>query len=132
MSQETVEIVRKIFEAIAARQPPAPELVSPEVEFIPYLANVDGQVYRGIEGVTSWLDEMDTAFEEVRPQLRSVRALDDRHVLTLGQTLLRGKGSGAAINFEWAQLIQVEDGRVTSIRIFRGEPEALEAAGLSE
>ena len=104
----------------------------PDVLFVPYLAGVEGHVYHGRDGIETWLTEMDQAFRVIDPDVRSVVSLDDHHVLALGHTVLTGRESGAAIDFEWAQVVRIEGDRIVSVWICRDEAAALEAAGLSE
>ena len=130
MSEENVEIVRKGMAALADGEISGP--FDPEVAFSPYLAGVEGRLYRGRVGIEKWLEEMRHAFRDINPEVSAVRSLDDEHVLALGHTVLTGRESGAAIDFQWAQVVRLEAGRIVSVWIRRSESEALEAAGLSE
>ncbi len=130
MSEENVEIVREGLVALAKGEIAGP--FAPTVNFVPHLTGVDGRVYRGQKGIEAWLDEMNRAFSGIEPAISSIRNLDDRHVLALGHTVLTGRESAVAIDFEWAQVVRIERGKITDVWICRNEPAALEAAGLTE
>lgn len=129
MSEENVEIVRRGLEALGRGEISGP--FDADVEFAPYLTGIEG-VYRGREGIERWLAEMNHAFRGIEPQVESIRALDGRHVLALGHTVLTGRESGAAIDFAWAQVVRIEAGRIVAAWIHRDEAAALVAAGLGD
>jgi len=128
-------MVRQLFEA--NRQPPQAALaameplLAPDFEFLPHMATVEGNTYRGPGALVTWRADMLDAFESVVPEADEFRDLGD-HVLVSGHTLLQGKASGAGSQFEWVQVYSVRDGRIASCRVYRDEQTALEAVGLRE
>ena len=64
MSQENVEIVRRVFEAFNRRDIAAfLELLDPDVEWVPILAVLEGRVYRGHEEIRRWIKDLATDWE---------------------------------------------------------------------
>ena len=64
MSQENVEIVRRVFDAFNRRDIAAfLELLDPDVEWVPVLAVLEGSVYRGHGDIRRWLKTSTTDWE---------------------------------------------------------------------
>ena len=131
MSQENVEVVRRVSEAYNRRDVEVMlgEL-HPDIEWYPWLQVQLGggaTVYRGRDGVRDGED----AFSEVRAELSEVRDLGDRAV-AIGHLRGRGKESGALTESELAWIVEFQGGKVIRVREYLDPKEALEAAGLSE
>ena len=137
MSQETVELARRGFEAFnriyTEGAPDFWELLDPEVEWIPMSALLMRTSYHGHAAVRQWIEEMRrdwTAFE-VRPE-RFIDLGDDR-VLALGSWRAQGRKGGALLDIpQAAWLVQIREGRLVAVRTFTERTKALEAAGLRE
>ena len=88
--------------------------------------------YRGIEGFrrfsAAWLD----LWEEFEAGLDEIRATPDGRVVALIWARGKGRQSGLAMGFEWAQLATFRDGKITRLDGYDDRSTALEAAGLSE
>jgi ketosteroid isomerase-like protein len=137
MSQENVELVRRLYEAhergdftavFAAYNPEiewhAPGLASPELGFDP--------VYVGHEGVRTfwrlWLSAWETTSFEYHEFIDA-----GEHVVVVQSQRNRGRTSG--IELEWnsyAQVWTVQEAKVVRMEFFPTRAEALEAVGLSE
>ena len=134
MSQENVELVRRNVDAMARRDWQAVAgRCDPQVEWIemPSLGP-DPASYVGIdemrEAVENWFGMWDTYEHEIE---RIVEAEDDQVlVLTIERAGLGD--SGASVERRLGQLCTVRDGKVVSVRLYGGWPEALEAAGLGD
>ena len=64
MSQENVEIARGVHDAFNRRDVAALlELLDPQVEWVPILAELEGRVDRGHAGVRRWIKDLDTDWE---------------------------------------------------------------------
>ncbi|TMK39009.1 MAG: nuclear transport factor 2 family protein [Actinobacteria bacterium] len=96
------------------------EAFAPDLEWIPYMGVVEGKVYRGRDALDLWLADMLEAFEEVHPEVQTIRDLDD-YVLVTGRTMLRGRASQVGADFNWVQLFCFRGGRVAWIRSYRDE-----------
>jgi ketosteroid isomerase-like protein len=137
MSQENVEIARRLFEAFnrtfAEGTPDLYELLDPEVEWVPMSALLEGTRYHGHDGVRRWMEEMkrDWTTFELRPE-RFLDLGDDR-VLTLGMWRAQGRGGGVLLDIQQASwLAKYSEGKLVLLRTFTDRKDALEASELSE
>ena len=88
MSQENVEIVRRLFEALnrwgvnpRARNPEIPPLLHPEIEFHTYERAPEAGVYRGREAVIAYHERVFGQFESIRVELEELLPAGDRVVI---------------------------------------------------
>ena len=128
-----VEVVKLLMDAVNRRDIDAFAAVrtTPDFEwFSVFAARVEGDVYRGREGIEAFLGEVDQTWEDFRPSPEEYRDLGDR-VLGLGRLRTRGRASGVAIDEPWGGVYDLRDGRVSRICTFLDHGEALRAAGLS-
>ncbi len=135
MSQENVEIVRRVFEA-ATRKPPDAEalnrLVHPDHRMTSDYGAMGGDVYVGIGGFRQSLTDFDADWETWQQELDDFLDAGDDAVIVLGHLVARGKSSGAPVQGPWTALVKLRGGRMASTQFFVSKAEALEAAGLSE
>jgi ketosteroid isomerase-like protein len=133
MSQENVEIVKRLLDAINRRdRNVVDEFATPDAEFVPALeGSVEGQAYRGREGWESYLAEIEETWEELRIFGDQFRDLDDR-VIVLGGAEGRGRGSGVPVATPFAMILELRDGKILRSRSFLDHGEALRAAGLTD
>ena len=126
MSQENVEIVRRIYAAWLAGTS-ARGFMDPEIEYVNPPDAVETGTLRGPESFGLVRDAYDDV--EVRPE-RFVDAGDDVVVVaTLSGT---SRGAGVPIEREQGYVWTVRDGKAIRFRWFSTPREALAAAGLSE
>jgi ketosteroid isomerase-like protein len=131
MSQENVEIVRSIYEAVnlddwdaAFRdQHPDVEMTTPP--------GLNAGTYRGREEIEGFWQGLITAFETVAVEPEEYFESGDQVVVFL-KTRAQPKGSSAEIEVRNGHLWTIQVGKVVSMRLFPKPKEALEAAGLSE
>jgi uncharacterized protein len=131
MSEENVEIVRRVYEAHDSGDfDGALALIDPgvrcEVAFRP-----DTQAFHGYEGVAealrTWIgtwDEFSTVIED------TIDA--GEHVICIEQQSGRGKGSRVPLQQRVYSVFTVRDGKVVRMAWFVERSEVLKAAGLSE
>jgi ketosteroid isomerase-like protein len=132
VASRNVEIVRRGFEAMSAgRIDTVTALAHSDVELRPLLANIEGEVYRGHEGIRRWFSQFTDTFEDFTIELGELEDLDD-HVLVAGRIHARGKGSGTPIDQPSVWVITMRDGKATRIQIFNDKTTALKAAGLAQ
>jgi uncharacterized protein len=132
MSQENVEIVRRVFDAFNKRDTPAfLELLDPDVEWVPILAVLEGRVYRGHEEVRGWIKELATDWEFFEVEYEELRDVGGR-VMVCGHWHARGRASGVELENPGTYLYEIKDGKVVSMRTFTDRDAALKAAGLEE
>jgi ketosteroid isomerase-like protein len=136
MSQENVEVVRGIYEAVARRDDVSPFEVYAE-DIVWDWSNtrraelLHKQLYRGHEGVRQAWRETLAAFGEVDFKVDDLLDAGD-HVLAVIRERQVGRASGAAVENTHFALFTLSDGKVTQLRVFDEQAEALEAVGLSE
>jgi ketosteroid isomerase-like protein len=133
MSQENVEIVRRIFDAYSRGDlEEVLDHLAPEFELHTTGRFADTEpVYRGQQGWIDFWNTFQTAWEHINASGGRIEDLGHR-VLVLGAFHGRGRGSGVDVSVEVAWLVTLEDGLVVHARTFAKWKEALEAAGLSE
>ena len=135
MSQENVEIVRRVFEA-ATRKPPDADaldrLVHPDHRMTSDYGAMGGEVYVGISGFRQSLTDFDADWEAWQQELDEFLDAGDDAVIVVGHLIARGKSSGAPVEGPWAALVKLRGGRMASTQFFVNKEGALEAAGLKE
>ena len=132
MSQENVEAVERLYGAFNRRDMAAMlDLIDPEVEWVPVLAVLEGDVYRGHEGFRSWVEALDPDWETFEVDYEELRDLGDR-VLAFGHWRGRGRASGVEFGQPATWLYEIKDGRVVRLQTFTDRAEALETLGLEE
>jgi ketosteroid isomerase-like protein len=133
MSHENVEIVKRLTDAFYRRDIDAfAKLTTPDVEWVPvFAARVEQTVYRGRQGIESFLRELSETWETFRPVPEEYRDLEAR-VLGLGRLEAQGRNSGAAIETPWAGIFDFRSAKISKIRTYLDHAEALKAVGLEE
>ncbi len=133
MSQENVEIVRRLYDAFNAGDLEATlDLTAPENEFHPSGIFMDTErTYRGREGYSEFWHTFREAWETITVNVERIEDLGEQ-VLVLGTFHGRGHGSGVGVTREAAWLVTLRDGLFAQSRTFVSWAEALEAAGLTE
>jgi ketosteroid isomerase-like protein len=132
MSEENVEVVRKLIDAVNRGDIEAVlETFDPDVTFEPLRASVQG-TYRGHAGIREWLADTRESFAAFRLDVPDVRDLGDDRVLSIGSLHVRGQGSGAETEVPTAGLATLRNGKVVRLKDYGDRRNALEAAGLRE
>ena len=137
MSQENVEIVRQVWEALDDRLPEdvagvLAEFFDPEIEWYDAPSLPGAAVYRGHAALQRHIEDYLDAWADSRFEIAEIRSVGDR-VLTRGRYVGVGRQSG--ITLEDNLVFGVYDlrrGRVLRVQQFVHEGEAFEAVGLSE
>ena len=136
MSRENVEVVRKIYDAVARRDVATPfELYAEDIvwdlsNWRP--AELDPRpIYRGHHGVReAWRDRL-SAWAEVDFEVEELTAVDDRVVAVIRDRQV-GRSSGVPIGSTHAAVWTLADGKVTRLQVFDDREQALEAVGSRE
>ena len=136
MSQENVEVVRRMFAAFREGDWAAAfEPVDPNIEMDTTRTPIHGldRVYKGREEVAGFWVEWLEAWGEQRiedPELIDAR---DRVVMWTTGHRIQGRGSGIEVSIPpYAWVMTLRDGRIVQATMYMEKDEALEAAGLSE
>ena len=135
MSQENVEIVLRIQEAVASGDVDGfLAEVHPDGEYraaIQQAMEGDDGVIRGHKGLRRWFGELHDLYEELETQVLVVRDLGDQVFIAF---VVRGRGrrSGVTLEQPLAQVVTLEHGKAIDVRDYFSADEALEAVGLRD
>jgi ketosteroid isomerase-like protein len=135
MTDDREELVRRIAAAFGraiaqGEVDPYLEMLDPEVEFALASPMKGGTVsLRGHAEVRSYLDEMSKEYTELELTPEDLRQLAPERFLVLGTWHGRVRG-GSRFGTPLASLIELRDGKVTRLRGFMDEQQALSAAEL--
>src|SRR4051794_8494178 len=94
MQQENVDLVRRLFEAFNARD--VDELVvlsTPDCEWLPFRAQLEGTVYRGHDGIRRFVTDVDDDWDGYQIDPVEFRHSGDR-VAVIGRVRAHSRGSG--------------------------------------
>ena len=136
MSQENVEIVKRVWEAWHRDDLDAClDLLDPDVELHtaiePSFEGTEG-VSRGHDGFRAiWASSRGEAFQRVEVRWDEFRDLGES-VLALGELKIIGQTSQVELTTEVVQLLTFRGGKIASSRDFLSHAEGLKAAGLKE
>jgi ketosteroid isomerase-like protein len=124
---ENIEVVRRIFEALARGDVEAMvRECDAEVEYVSLVAAVEGASYRGHSGVRSFFSDLTEAWDVWIPHVERFESEGDS-VLAIGTSQIRGRGSGMDMEFEWGQVLRLRDGKVLYGRMYPRHEEAEQA-----
>ena len=139
MSQENVEVVRRIYEVVLPRiqtDLPSDDLLAlafhPDVE-LQQLADLPGTagIFRGYEGLRQSSREVLESLDDVQFEPLEHAASGDKVAFVVRATGT-GRGSGAPVEARFGHLFELKDERVTRWVVYANPEQALEAAGLRE
>jgi len=133
MSEENVEIVRRWWAGFNEDGMPPLGLCDEEIE----IRNAEGFPvpghYHGHDGVRLWRDLFEVA-DNARVEPEEIVDVhgDGETVLMLLRATGKAKYTKLDMDFEWAAIWTIRDGKVLRAHGYMSRAEALEAAGLSE
>jgi ketosteroid isomerase-like protein len=133
MSQENVEIVRRVFNEMERGNFRIAEYLDPKVHVTwvnPVYGDSGGDSH-GIREVAEGLLALFEALGDVTWTAEQIIDAGDR-VVTVESWRARGKASGAEAEARQASVWTISDGKITRIVGYADPAEALEAAGLRE
>src|SRR5262245_19995833 len=130
MSQENVEVVRRVYKLAEAQGVDGLlELATEDVVWISDPRFPGGGTHVGKENVRRWLT-MIWIYDEVSVDVEKIIDLDDR---ALGITRFHGVAAdGPRVDWPWHHLFAFREGLINQVETFLDRAEALQAAGLSE
>src|SRR5215208_1182080 len=129
MSQENVEIVRRIYEAVRTGDlDTANSYIHPEIEFHTYAYSPEAGVYRGRRAVRQYNEGLWDQFESLVIDVEDLVDAGDR-VVVMSTQHATPKGGGQAITARLAEVWTIRDGLLAERRSYSSKPEALEAVG---
>lgn len=134
MSQENVEIVRRLIDAINRGDVDAAAEAANE-DFEADLSNSRGPltgVYRGRDQTREFLKSFLEAWASLQWDPEELIELKDNRVISASRLRMSGHASGAEVNARGAAIWKILDGKVAAVTLYQSKAEALEAAGLRE
>jgi ketosteroid isomerase-like protein len=134
MSQENVEIMRKMLDAFDRRDRAAwLALRVPECEVIPSAMWPEVDAIRGREAAWDFYIEVAEPFERrpLAPDTEAVDAGPDK-VLVHHHAVLRGRASSADVELNYWLILTFREGQILRDEWFTDRAQALEAVGLRE
>ena len=132
MSQKNVETLSRLYAGWAQGNfTGGPFVFERNVTLVIDAATLDGGVFVGEEGVRRYMTRFLQAWDSLTIAARTFRERGDTVVVEVEQTGI-GQDSGAPVHTTYFQLWTFRGGKVIRLETILSEPEALEAAGLSE
>ena len=136
MSQENVEIVRRLFETFQEGVKRGDYtagfdagLVDEDLEWIA-IPGLGLGTYKGREGFVEFVELWVGEFEDWWLEVDQLIDAGDGRVVTIYRQTGIGKGSGASVELHAGAVNELRGRRVIRVRNFSSPAEALEAAGL--
>jgi ketosteroid isomerase-like protein len=129
MSRENVGVVRLMYDAYARGDlETSRSCLDPQVVWSQPAQEPGAGTYRGHEGVDQALSHWVGAWDDYNVEVDEFIDFGD-HVLANTRHRGRGKSSGVNVERRIFQLLTVRDGKITRMRVYYDEAEALDAAG---
>lgn len=101
----------------------------PEVEFTSMIAEMEGETFRGHDGVRRWWATVRDAFEEAVWEYRDIRVAGEHGV---ARVRIEGRLGGVPVEQAMWQAFRAREGRAVWWAFFRDERDALAAVGFDE
>jgi ketosteroid isomerase-like protein len=136
MSAENVEIVRRVYDAVARDDHEAVfALYDPEVEFDfrrgPLGLLMGRGLYSGHAGVRAWVRDRYEAWEAIEDDCKELIDAGDQ-VISVVATTGRGRASGAEVVMTHYGVWTIREGRIVRVEWLGTREDALESAGLQQ
>jgi ketosteroid isomerase-like protein len=132
MSQENVEIVRRIYEEWATGDFRASfDDLDPHIVFIVGPDFPDAGVFNGTEGVREYMRRFLEQWDRYTLTANEIQAVGDTVIVGLTQRA-QGRASGVQTEQSYYHVLTLRAGRIVRLDVLMHERDALKAAGLSE
>ena len=131
MSQENVEIVRRMFEVGGTEA--ALDYFDPEIVLLPTPSGPDAAApYVGYDGLGAWARDFRDALGDFQVYAEEIIDVGDNRVLAISVVHGEGRASGIPFDFRSPAVFTLRDGRIVRAEGYDTKVEALEAVGLRE
>jgi len=132
MSQENVEVVRRIYSEVSSHGRAPAEVFDPDYALDLTNAKPDLGVLQGFEAAEAALREYWATFDKFHVDLEEIIHADDQHVVTAVRDGGRLRGSDAEVWNRFFHVWTFRDGKVVRRSSHADRQQALAAAGLRE
>ena len=133
MASANVDLVRSIFAARERGDYSSADWADAQMVYVVADGPEPG-TWTGLSEIARRWRDMLSAFEDHRSLVDEYRELDAERVLVLGHASGRGKTSGlelSALSTPWANVVHIQDGKVTKIVLYNDRERALADLGLN-
>jgi ketosteroid isomerase-like protein len=131
VSESNIEIVRRLYEAMNARDVErGAALMHPDAEWVPSGRTGSAPV-RGVDAVIEFFTDRAEMFDRMEATVERLWDRDDE-VLAFVRLAARGETSGAAVEIRIAHLWTLDDGLVVRGEAYANRDQALAATGFRE
>jgi ketosteroid isomerase-like protein len=132
MSQENLDVVARAIAAINARDIDGYlDCCTEDVELRTPMAAVGG-VYEGADGIRQFLVDIEDSAPDFRIAVHGIEVIDGDRVLAVTETSSTGRASRIPLAAATTNVYDLEEGKISRVRIFFDRHQALEAVGLAE
>ena len=129
MSEQNTEVARRAFEAFNAGDVEGlVEASHPDCEWLPFRAQLEGETYRGHDGVRRFFYDMQEDWREFQIELVEQREVGGR-VLLVGHIEGLGRGSRVAVSSDAGFVMDFRDGRIVRVVSYSDPEQARREAG---
>ena len=134
MSEENVEIVRRIYDSIPGPPDPIRKFFGPdyEMDLRDSQVVVDIGVVRGFEAADRAIRQYYETFEDFHIEIEELIHADEEHVVVAARDAGRVRGSDSEVGERFFHVWTFRDGKVIRFSGHSDRSRALEAAGLEE
>jgi ketosteroid isomerase-like protein len=133
MSQENLDLLRRVFEYVERTKEILPEAVHPDIvwDTTTFRGAIIPGTFVGVEQVNEWLAEWTEGFEDWSFEIEEAFNAEDQ-VVTIIRHRGKAKHGGPEVEMRFGGVWTFRDGLIARIQMYAERNEALEAAGLSE
>jgi ketosteroid isomerase-like protein len=132
MPADNAEVVRRWWAALSESGMPPLELCDEAIEITMFAGFPVQGPYRGHEGVRQYAEQTFDVVEDLRIVLDDVIEADDGETVVSAQRALgTTRHTRMDVDFPWAVVWAIRDGRVVHAQGFATKEEALKVAGLA-
>jgi ketosteroid isomerase-like protein len=133
MSQENIEIVRRMFEGVSNKDAAAIQAAcDPDFELTSSFTALEGKTYRGHEAVENSLADLEEAWESLGLTVEELVPTGEEALVVVTRVEAVARGSGVPIDQRTYGAFEFRQAKALRARFYSSREEALEAVGLSE
>jgi ketosteroid isomerase-like protein len=132
MARERVEIAKRAIDAFNRADVEAfTELTTADFEWSPSMVAIEGEVFRGSEGIAAYFASLSNAWKEFAILPGTFRETGDV-VIMLGGLRGRGRNSDVTVDSSLGMAFDLRGRKIARVRGFLDHAEALRVAGAGE